>query len=175
MLKELLLLRHAKSDHSYPELVDFDRPLAERGKQDAHTIGQWMLTQNLIPDHIITSPAKRTLQTLKRVRSYIDPDNHISCTPDERIYEAPHYDLLRALADAPSHASRILLVGHNPGLEELLHHLICEPNHNSDSMKLFPTAALAHLILPADWKNLPANCGKLTNLWRVKALPNQGS
>lgn len=173
MLKELLLLRHAKSDHSQPDLTDFDRPLAERGKQDAHTIGNWMLSQQLIPDHIIVSPAKRTLQTLKRVRSYIDPNNAISCQEDERIYEAPHHQLLRALADAPSQAHRILLVGHNPGLEELLHHLICAPEALTESRKLFPTSALAQIILPSDWKNLPSNCGKLVDLWRVKELPVQ--
>ena len=171
MLKELLLLRHAKSDHSNLELVDFDRPLAERGKQDAHTIGHWMLEQQLIPDHIITSPAKRTLQTIKRVRNYIDPDSHISYVQDERIYEAPHYQLLRALADAPTNAYRVLLVGHNPGLETLLHHLICQPDTMREGMKLFPTASLAKIILPSDWKNLPANCGKLVDLWRVKELP----
>ncbi len=171
MLKELILLRHAKSDHSNLALADIDRPLAERGRQDAHTMGEWMLKQQLIPEHIITSPAKRTLQTIKRVRTYIDPDCHITCVQDERIYEAPHHQILRAIADVPDTVHKLLLVGHNPGLEELIHHLINKPDRTDEEVKLFPTSALAKIILPSDWKNLPAGCGKLIDLWRVKELP----
>lgn len=173
-LRELLLLRHAKSDRSDPTWLDFDRPLADRGREDAHTIGNWILDQRLIPDHIITSPSKRTLQTLKRVRTHFDADNLVSCAHDPRIYEAPMEQLLLSLADAPNDTKRVLLVGHNPGLEALMSYLSGQSTGSDNSIqdvKRFPTSALAHFIMPADWRNLSKGCAKLVNLWHVKALP----
>jgi len=173
-LRELLLLRHAKSDRSDPSWLDFDRPLAERGREDAHTIGRWIQEQRLTPDHIITSPAKRTLQTLKRARTHFDPDNLISCFHDPRIYEAPMTQLLLSLEDIPAHANRVLLVGHNPGLEALMSYL--DDQHAAsdasiEDIKRFPTSALAHFIMPTDWRQLRKGCAKLINLWHVKTLP----
>jgi phosphohistidine phosphatase len=175
-LRELLLLRHAKSDRSDPTWLDFDRPLAERGREDAHTIGRWIQEQRLVPDHIITSPSKRTLQTLKRARTHFDPDNLISCSHDARIYEAPMTDLLASLADSPAQANRVLLVGHNPGLESLMSYLDGQNDTDDtciEDVKRFPTSALAHFIMPSDWRQLNHGCAKLVNLWLVKTLPTQ--
>ena len=171
-LRELLLFRHAKSDRTDPTLADFDRPLAERGKEDAHTMGQWIQQQRLQPDFILVSPAKRTLQTIKRARSRFDADNQVPCIHDERIYEAPMTHLLAALADVPSHTKRVMMVGHNPGLEQLMNFLAGQDASTETEVKLFPTAAIAHFVLPADWQHLTQGCGKLLNLWRVKELPS---
>lgn len=168
-LRELLILRHAKSDHSDPTLADIDRPLSDRGREDAHKIGQWIAQQQLHPDLIITSPAKRTLQTLRRARSYFDADGHISCMENSAVYESSHDTLLSVLAQTPT-APRTLLVGHNPGLESLLTYLT-EDARLQQEVKLFPTCALAQLVLPADWTTLSQGCAKLINLWQVKALP----
>ncbi len=169
-LRELLILRHAKSDHHDPSLADFDRPLSERGREDAHTIGHWIHHQRLHPDYIVTSPAKRTLQTIRRAKSHFDLDNAIVCHHEPSLYEASLDDLLAALSLIPTQHARVLMVGHNPSLEQLLTHLIPE-NHSLEAVKLFPTGALAQLILPANWQTLTAGCAKLINLWRVKALP----
>lgn len=168
-LRELLILRHAKSDHADPTLADFDRPLAERGREDAHKMGEWMASEQLIPNHIITSPAKRTLQTIKRVRTHLDPNGDIPCVQEPGIYEAGVSSLLDALAQAPRSAHRVLMVGHNPGLEQLMEYL-CTSLHQPASVKLFPTCALAHIILPANWQTLTAGSGKLLGIWRVKEI-----
>lgn len=168
-LRELLLLRHAKSDHSDPTLADFDRPLSERGRDDAHKIGQWIEQQHLHPDLIVTSPSKRTLQTLRRARSHFDHDNQINCMDVMDVYESSHETLLSVLAQTPN-AKRTLLVGHNPGLESLLTYLT-EDDRLQQEVKLFPTCALAQLVLPADWNQLSPGCAKLINLWQVKTLP----
>ncbi len=173
-LRELLILRHAKSDHSDPTLADFDRPLSERGREDAHTIGRWLQSQRLLPDYIMTSPAKRTLQTIRRAKSHFDIDNRIQCHHEPSLYEATLTDLLTALAATPAQHERLLIVGHNPSLEQLLTYLAPETN-SLEEVKLFPTGALAQLILPSNWQTLQAGCGKLINLWRVKALPTTAS
>lgn len=169
-LRELLILRHTKSDHSDPSLSDFDRPLSERGREDAHTVGRWLHNQRLAPDYIITSPAKRALQTIKRAKSHFDCEDKVTCQQNNELYEASLTDLLKALAEVPMTQTRTLIVGHNPSLEQLLTYLAPESN-SLDEVKLFPTGALAQLILPADWQTLTAGCGKLINLWRVKSLP----
>jgi phosphohistidine phosphatase len=169
-LRELLILRHTKSDHSDPSLIDFERPLSERGREDAHTMGRWLHHQNLIPDYILTSPAKRTLQTIRRAKSHFDPNSSIPCQHEASLYEASLEALLNALTQIPTDSHRVLIVGHNPSLEQLLTHLVPESN-GLHEVKLFPTGALAHLILPANWQQLRAGCAKLINLWRVKSLP----
>ncbi|MBP7900502.1 MAG: histidine phosphatase family protein [Gammaproteobacteria bacterium] len=168
-LRELLILRHAKSDHSDPTLADFDRPLSERGREDAHKIGHWITQQQLLPDVIVTSPSKRTLQTIRRARSHFDSDHTIHCIEHQDVYESDSNTLLSVLSQLPV-ASRILLVGHNPGLETLLTYLTEDPRLQQE-VKLFPTCALAQLVLPADWSQLSPGCAKLINLWQVKALP----
>lgn len=170
-LRELLILRHAKSDHSNPELTDFERPLNERGREDAHTIGAWIAQQNLTPDCIFCSSSKRTQQTLKRAQSHFDKENQIATYFREDLYEAELSQLLSALRQTSAECHRLLVVGHNPGLETLLTYLIPSVSPN-EQVKLFPTSSLAHVILPADWQSLTAGCGKLLNLWYVKQLPH---
>lgn len=168
-LRELLILRHAKSDHSDPSLADFDRPLSERGREDALKMGAWILHQQLTPDYVLSSPARRTMQTLRRVSTHFNEESNVSCVTDERIYEADLTTLLSVLGQAPE-SKRLLLIGHNPGLESLLTYLTSE-SLTDTQIKLFPTCALAHFVLPTNWQNLEAGCGKLINLWHVKTLP----
>jgi phosphohistidine phosphatase len=168
-LRELLILRHAKSDHSDMTLADFERPLSDRGREDAHKIGQWIAQQQLYPKLIVTSPAKRTLQTIRRARNYFDQDNQIHCIENINVYESSYETLLSVLAQIPT-VERTLLVGHNPGLEMLLTYLT-QVDHLQQEVKLFPTCALAHLVLPSDWSQLSMGCAKLINLWQVKTLP----
>lgn len=168
-LRELLILRHAKSDHSDPTLADFERPLSERGREDAHKIGQWIAQQQLQPGLIVTSPAKRTLQTIRRARSHFDSNNQAECIEAIDVYESNTETLLSVLAHIPI-AKRTLLVGHNPGLESLLTYLT-EDSRLQQEVKLFPTCALAQLVLPANWSALSPGCAKLINLWQVKTLP----
>ena len=89
---------------------------------------------------------------------------------DERIYEASAGELLKVLADCPREASRVAIVGHNPGLEDLLLHLVPTPPMIPEDGKLLPTAALACLTMPDDWSSLEEGSARLLHLTRPAAL-----
>ncbi len=168
--RTLLLLRHAKSDWSTGAADDYSRPLAKRGKHDCARMGQWLQIQQLLPDFIVSSPAKRARQTSKRVcrELHIAPDR---IHWDESLYLADLPDLRAAIASAPSSATCILLVGHNPGLESLLRYLAGAPVPEPPDGKLMPTAALAVLEMTTDWQHLQRGAARLGGLIRPRDLP----
>ena len=118
MTRTLLILRHAKSDWSV-NVCDFDRPLKKRGKQSAEKIGNWLIEQHIFPDYIVSSSAKRASQTIKRVVNHAGMDPTL-IRYQEKIYLAELPDLLKILDDIPDQAETVMLVGHNPGMDELL-------------------------------------------------------
>ena len=160
-LRELILLRHAKSDWQQTELADIDRPLSSKGKKTATKMGKWIKNQALLPDLILVSPAVRTQQTLKRVCNEC-PANAI-VVPE--LYMADLTALKTILAQAPT-AQRVMLIGHNPGLERLFNYLCNQPLEQE--INLFPTAALAHFIMPNNWSSLEAGDGRLAQFVRPK-------
>jgi len=171
MSRELWLLRHGKSDRDII-MDDFDRPLKKRGKRAAQRIGEWLQQQRLIPDWIVSSPAKRAITTAKIVHKAIAVEA-LAITQDKRLYQEGFEPLKTVLAECPLEAGRVLLVGHNPELEDLLIHLVGAANL-PDTDKLLPTAALARLIIPDDWSHLEAGCAKLLSITCAKSLPEEG-
>lgn len=168
MTRELLLLRHAKSDWPV-DMDDFSRPLKKRGRRTAKQMGRWLREQRLIPDTILSSPATRALATAQRVCRQLDIDEStIVCDP--RIYEADAQTLLAVLKNL-CHERRVLLVGHNPGLEDLLIKLIPHSVPLSASGKCLPTAALAQLAFEGKWSELAEGGAKLVTLIRPDSLP----
>lgn len=168
MTRELYLLRHAKSDRSL-EVEDFDRPLKKRGKRNAEQIGVYLQHHHLLPDLILSSPAKRAISTAKRVRT-ASGHKDIVIQQDMRLYASSVECLKMVLSKCSSHYQRILLVGHNPELEELLIDLVGArqvPTIN----KLLPTAALARLTMPSDWTQLQPQCAELVNIIYARSLP----
>lgn len=166
MTRELLLLRHAKSDWSI-DMDDFSRPLKKRGRRAAKQMGRWLSEQNLLPDTILSSPATRALTTAQRVCRQLGLDeSSIICDP--RIYEAEASTLLTVLKTG-AHGQRVLLVGHNPGLENLLIKLI--PHSLPAAETHLPTAALAVLAVEGDWQELSEANAKLVTLIRPDSLP----
>ncbi len=167
MSKELLILRHAKSDW-HTTATDFDRPLNKRGKKAAKRIGRWLNAEPIVPDVIVSSPARRALKTAKKVCAACDYDFE-RVIQDERIYQADVSALLQVLADCPKNATRILLIGHNPGLEELLMYLVNSVPLANDG-KLLATATLARLSIPDELQQLDKNCARLLSLTRAASL-----
>jgi len=165
-LRELILWRHAKSDWSDPNLDDHDRPLAERGRRNAKKMANWIEKQGLKPDFILCSSAKRTQQTLKR----LCPDCQTPTQITRSIYHVEFSELLSELAQIPHHHNRVLMIGHNPGLESLIDFLVGHHSPRSPEVKLFPTAAIAHFIMPTDWSNLQKGAGRLVSITRPKDL-----
>lgn len=169
MAHELLLLRHAKSDWDQT-CDDFDRPLNARGQHDAPRIGRWLRDQNLIPDRVISSPARRAAQTTQAVCSQLGYPTECILW-DKRLYLASCETLLDVLADQSDHPHRLMLIGHNPGLEYLLEYLAQEPPPRQPNGKLLTTATLAYLQLGSDTPRPPRHNAHLRQFVRPRDLP----
>lgn len=167
MSRELWLLRHAKAKRN-DKIEDFERGLKKRGKQQAAKMGEWLQQQNLIPDWVISSPAKRAINTAVRLLKAMD-ETELTITKDKRLYAQGIESLKTVLAECPANTSRVLLVGHNPELEDLLMYLVDLANI-PDNDKLLPTAALARLIMPDDWTQLSAESAQLLTILDTRSL-----
>lgn len=168
MSRELLLLRHAKSDWSQG-VEDFDRPLNVRGQNDAAHIGRWAHQQGLHPDRVFSSPAQRAAQTAAALCAHIGyPAAEIAW--DTRIYLASIPTLLEVLADIPADIRLLVLIGHNPGLEDLLVYLTPAAEQHRRSAKLLTTAALAQLEFSTNSWTLQPNSATLRQFIRPRDL-----
>lgn len=163
-LKELLLLRHAKSDWKDPALEDMERPISDKGKKAACKIAQWIQEHELIPELVLVSPAKRTQQTLNR----LDLPKSTQIQTLEALYLADLTTLQRIISQLEAPVSRVMLIGHNPGFEKLTQWLT--QTLSPTDPRLFPTASLAHIILPPHWQDLHAGDGRLANFIRPKEI-----
>jgi phosphohistidine phosphatase len=169
MPRELLILRHAKSAWDTGAARDFDRPLAKRGRKAAPRVGRFLLEQGLLPDHVVSSPAQRARETVIAVCA------ELSIAPeiihwDERIYGGWTSSLVNVLRECPAGAGRVMIAGHNPGLESLLVHLSEQPVPVPADGKLMPTAAVAHLEVHTEWAELGADSARLLSLTRARSL-----
>jgi phosphohistidine phosphatase len=150
--RTLVVVRHAKSDWS-TALPDDERPLAERGRRDAPEIGRW-LAEHVDPvDLVLCSPAKRARQTWQLASAGLRPAPPVR--QDERVYGASPTELLTVLAELPDEIGSVVLVGHNPGLADLVTILSGEPTE----MK---TSAVAVLRWPGSWADAESVPAQLT-------------
>ena len=163
-MKTLLVLRHAKSSWNDPALEDHERPLNERGRRDAPRVGELVREYGLIPDIIVSSDAVRAQLTAQAVAEAAGYAGEILL--DHRLYLASPADILSLLQTVRENAERIMIVGHNPGLEDLVKQLTGE-------WQDMPTAALAQIVLPIDrWGDLDLTTrGGLVGHWRPAELP----
>ncbi len=168
-MRTLLLMRHAKSDWGAPALSDFDRPLNARGERDAPRMGRWMRQRGLQPGGVIYSPALRVRQTLAGLRRHVEIDESV-VQSDKRLYLAPLATLLTVVAESPAGRDPLLLMGHNPGVEDLLIYLCGADLPRTKKGKLMTTASVAQISLPDDWQSLAPESGRLQCLMRPKAL-----
>lgn len=168
--KTLLILRHGKSDWSTGQ-EDFHRPLIERGRLGSQKMGAWIKHQKLVPDAVLSSTAERARATTAAACKAMGvPLSKVRW--DERLYAAPVEDLLAALADCPKSAHRVMVVGHNPGLEELIDYLNQGQIEVPDDGKVLPTSALAQLGMIEDWTKLEPGCATLVSVTRPGQVPD---
>jgi phosphohistidine phosphatase len=163
MKRSLLIMRHGKSDWNTGSQSDFERPLAKRGLKAVKCIGKWLIQQKFTPDHIISSPANRAQQTAIGICRKLKLDES-SITWEPRIYAADMQTLIDVLAACPSEKQKVMLIGHNPGLEMLVCYLAGETFETSQGHNPMPTAALASLDMPDNWEDLGAGAGKLISI-----------
>jgi phosphohistidine phosphatase len=162
-MKILLILRHAKSSWKHPELADYERPLNKRGKRDAPRMGRLLCEQDLIPDLIISSSAQRARKTTEMVAQESGYGGEILF--ERGLYAAWPDAYIEALVELPESVKSVLVVGHNPGLEDLIEAL-------TGAYERMPTAALAFVKLPIQrWDQLAEEeIGELVDVWRPKEL-----
>jgi len=171
MSRQLLVLRHGKSDWGI-DASDQGRPLKNRGKRDAQRMGAWLHQQDLVPDFIISSPAERAKNTAEKLAKAMGlTAKHVHY--DARIYGAGLTDLKSVLGDCPESAARVLLIGHNPSLENLIENLHNGELQKSEDGKLLPTATLAILSMPDHWSLLNEGCATVESITRPATLPKK--
>ena len=147
-MRTLTLVRHAKSSWKDINLSDYDRPLNKRGKRDLPLLCQRLQAQDIRPDLILYSPALRTKITAEQIHKHLNlPKEHIE--PCLNLYEASEMTLLSLIQRTAPEKQHLMLVGHNPGLENLANLLL------GNALSHFPTTAVVHMIIDLnDWSSL---------------------
>ncbi len=165
--RELILLRHAKSSWENDAANDFARPLNRRGERDAPRIGNWLRDQGFYPDLILASPAERAKQTILAVSEAMEgkPEQIVW---ERGIYEANISTLLEVIRGISDDARRVLLVGHNPGLESLALYLI-GPGAELE-YGFMKTATVVRIAMPSHWIDVGQNSGKLLQVMQPREL-----
>ncbi|MFD5518946.1 SixA phosphatase family protein [Streptomyces sp. NPDC127066] len=162
--RRLIVLRHAKS--AWPDGVpDHERPLATRGRRDAPAAGRAMAGADLLPDLALCSTAVRARQTWELAAEQWGTPPPVRF--DERLYGADIPELLQSVSEVPEHVRTLLLVGHNPGLEELVLELAGDGVDDTlDHVRTkFPTSAVAVLVwYGSDWRQLAPGDALLTDV-----------
>jgi phosphohistidine phosphatase len=163
----LLLLRHGKS--AWPDGVDdLERPLAKRGREASRRMGRYLADEGLVPDLALVSPARRTQETWTLAQ---DALGDVAMRAEPRIYEAPPDRLLTVLKGVEPDIGTLLMVGHNPGLEELLRLLVRDEDRYARAPKKYPTAGLAVIEVPARaWRELSPRSARLLRFVTPRTL-----
>ncbi|MFN3747321.1 MAG: SixA phosphatase family protein [Sphingorhabdus sp.] len=172
MTKTLYLLRHAKSGWDDPVARDFDRPLNKRGEKAARTIGQWMAANGVTFEQVIASPAVRVIDTLDGV--WAGYGRKMEPTWDRRVYLASSATLLDVLREVSDDHDSVMMVGHNPGMEDVVIDLV--PDDGSSPLReevevKYPTAALAQLEIDiGSWGDIGKPVAHLKRFVRPRDL-----
>jgi phosphohistidine phosphatase len=169
-MKTLLVLRHAKASQDSPSSMDFDRPLKPRGRAQALALGGMVRDRQLAFDAIVASPAARVVETVTGIMD--GAGLGLEPAYDRRLYNASPETLLEVIREAGNTVERLLIVGHNPGLQHLLLHIAEDDGDGlrDEITSGFPTAALAELQLSVDrWREIGRRSGRIVRLVRPEA------
>ncbi|MFJ4187600.1 SixA phosphatase family protein [Kitasatospora sp. NPDC089509] len=163
--RRIIVLRHAKAD--WPDGVDdHDRPLADRGRQQAPDAGRWLVDSGINPDFVLCSTALRTRETWKLAAHEL-PKRARRTVYEERIYEASPGEIIAVLQETPEEFADVVLVGHNPGVLGLTQVLAGDSGDVDALNRLrlggFPTAAIAVLSFGGSWKDVEPGVAALVS------------
>jgi phosphohistidine phosphatase len=182
--RKLVLLRHAKS--AWPDVPDHERPLADRGIRAAPVMGRWLRDAGLVPDQVLCSTARRARETWQFAQAGLAATPPVSF--EDRIYDATATELLALIREVPSATGTLLLIGHNPAIEDLALMLAAAPGaarpsaagpgsgtaSSGDLERMrakFPTAAIAVLQPAGTWRALAQGRARLTAFVTPRDLP----
>jgi phosphohistidine phosphatase len=166
IVKRLLLLRHAKSSWDEPGLPDHERPLAKRGRRASKTIARHLRDERIRPDLVLCSSSARTRETLERVGLGEGAEVRI----EDDVYAASAGELLAVLNRVPDEIGSAMLIGHNPGLQDLALQLAGDGAEVPRMRHKFPTAALATLDFDGRWSELAPGMCELVAFVKPKEL-----
>jgi len=173
-MRQLLLLRHAKSSWESSTLPDYDRPLEQRGRLAAASMRRAMQGLGLQPDLVLVSSARRTLQTLEALEPW---DEMPLIEPMDGLYLAGPEQLLKIVRGTPDLVRSVLVVGHNPGLHEFAvtlvgAHGMTLADENARRLAAgYPSGALAEFTVAVPWQRLGEGTGRLVRFVSPKDLP----
>lgn len=165
-MKTLLLMRHGKSSWKHPDLPDQERPLSKRGERDSHFMSRFIFDRELVPQVILASSSVRTAKTADILSQECPGIGPVRMMDELYLAEVAAYiDALRTL---PAGIERVMVIGHNPGLESLLMML-------ARTIEAMPTASLAHIVLPIQsWTDLTQETeGELVDFWKPQDLQEE--
>ncbi len=167
MRKELILMRHGKSDWG-KALPDYQRPITKRGFRESAKVGLWLREQGLVPELLISSPAQRARDTAETIAANMDYSVE-NILWNESVYMADVSELLDVIATTSDECASLMLVGHNPGLEDLLFYLTENLDIPEDG-KVMPTATVAVLETESSWADIEHASCKLGIIVRGRYL-----
>ena len=168
-MKRVYLLRHAKSSWKDDSVADRDRPLAGRGRRAAKAMAGHLEAEEIRPDLVLCSPARRTRETLQLLEGAFG--DRVEARVDEALYGASEPELLTRLKELPNEVGSVMLIGHNPGLEQLALALASDGEGLARMREKYPTAALATIDLPAErWSAIERGSGELVGYVRPRDL-----
>lgn len=159
-MKNIFFLRHAKSSWDDFALRDFDRPLSTRGIQDADLMGNFFLAKKINLELILSSPSKRTKETIEHFFSKNKPKIGFL----DNIYHASIEDILDNLYQIPEEIKTVMVVGHNPSMHDLTEFL------TQKFINKYPTCALAQISTENKWVELTQGCSNLENFMKPSEL-----
>jgi phosphohistidine phosphatase len=174
-MRQLLLLRHAKSSWDDPALSDHARPLAQRGQRAAAAMRRVVQGLGLQPDLVLVSSAQRTLQTLEALEPWDETPN---IEPMDGLYLAGAEQLLKVLRGTPELVRSVMVVGHNPGLHELAVTLVgaqgmTQADEGARRLAAgYPSGALAEFTVAVPWQRLGEGTGRLVRFVCPRDLPD---
>jgi phosphohistidine phosphatase len=163
-VKRLFLLRHAKSSWDDAGLADRDRPLAPRGRRATEVMARHLRDEKISPALVLCSSARRTRDTLEGV----GPSGEVRI--EDELYGATEAELLERLRRVPDAVESVMLIGHNPAIQELALGLASGGARLEDLERKFPTAALATLTVPGTWRELGSGSAELVAFVTPKEL-----
>jgi phosphohistidine phosphatase len=169
-MHQLLLLRHAKSSWDNPKMADRDRPLNKRGYRAAASMRQAIIDLGLIPDLVLISPARRVHETLAALEPW---DETPLIESIEALYLASAGQMRALLQEVNETVRSVMLIGHNPGMQELAAQLATGSFDSEFKRRLlagFPTAALAEFSVGTRWQQLDAGATRLVRFLTPKTL-----
>jgi phosphohistidine phosphatase len=171
-VRQLFLLRHAKSSWDDPDLADHERPLAPRGLRASRLIAEHLAGTGIAPALVICSTATRARETLEAIQPSLGDEFELRIEP--RVYAASAGELLELLRELDDDLESAMLVGHNPGIENLAVELAGRGERLGELRAKFPTAALATLEFPGDWPDLRSGRAELLGFVKPRELEPPG-